>query len=229
MRLSVIIPAYNEEKRLPATLKDINDYLRHKNFRSEIIVVDDGSTDKTSKISKNAKLIRYSRNMGKGYAVKKGVEAATGDFILFMDADNSTRIKELDNFMKKMEDFDILIGSRFLPTSLLERKQSRFRILIGRVGNLIIRSSLVKGINDTQCGFKLFRSAVANDLFSKLKTYRFGFDIEILAKAQKRNYKIAEIPITWLHTDNSRLRPVRDAIKTFIDLLKIKGSCVRIH
>lgn len=213
MKLSIIIPAYNEEKRLGKTLEEVRTFL--KNHDSEIIVVDDGSTDGTSAFS----LISYPVNMGKGYAIKKGVEAAAGDLILFMDADNATPIGELEKLLKV--DADIVIGSRYLPESAIEKKQPLFRVLIGRLGNLIIRLLVVKNVKDTQCGFKLFKKNVAKELFSELQTDRFGFDIEILGRAQKKGYRIVEVPVTWLHNDNSRVRPIRDAFKTLADLIKI--------
>ncbi len=213
MKLSVIIPAYNEDKRIVKTLESVKNYL--KNHDSEIIVVDDGSTDTTSIFSQ----ISYPKNMGKGYAIKKGVEKALGDLILFIDADNSTPIEEIEKLLKV--DADIVIGSRYLPESNIEKKQSLLRILIGRLGNFVIALLVVKNIKDTQCGFKLFKKNVAKELFEELETYRFGFDIEILARAQKKGLKIVEIPITWLHNSNSRVRPIRDAAKTFSDLIKI--------
>ncbi|MEK9167019.1 MAG: dolichyl-phosphate beta-glucosyltransferase [Patescibacteria group bacterium] len=213
MKLSVIIPAYNEEKRIAKTLEEIREYL--KDFDHELIVVDDGSSDGTSAFSH----LTYKQNMGKGYAIKKGVEIANGDLILFIDADNATPIEELTKFLKI--DADIIIGSRYLPESRIERKQSHLRILIGRLGNLIISLLVIKNIKDTQCGFKLFKKTVAKELFSELQTYRFGFDIEILARAQKKHMKIVEVPVTWLHNNNSRVRPIRDALKTLLDLIKI--------
>lgn len=213
MKLSVIIPAYNEEKRIVKTLEEIKKYL--KDFDHEVIVIDDGSTDTTSTYSQ----ISYKKNMGKGYAIKKGVERAIGDLILFVDADNATPIDELSKLLKI--DADIVIGSRYLEESNIEKKQSFLRVFIGRLGNFIIRLLVVKNIKDTQCGFKLFKQNIAKELFSELQTYRFGFDIEILARAQKKGFKIVEVPITWLHNDNSRVRPIRDAVKTLSDLIKI--------
>lgn len=213
MKLSVVIPAYNEEVRIVKTLEKIKNYL--KDFDCEIIVVDDGSTDGTSKFAQ----ISYTQNMGKGYAIQKGVESAIGDLILFIDADNATPIEELSKLLKV--DADIVIGSRYLPASNIEKKQSFLRVSIGRLGNFIIRLLVVKNIKDTQCGFKLFKKNIAKELFAELRTYRFGFDIEILARAQKKGLKIVEVPVTWLHNDNSRVRPIRDALKTLSDLLKI--------
>lgn len=213
MKLSVIIPAFNEEKRIVKTLEEIREYL--KNFDSEIIVVDDGSTDTTAIFSQ----ISYPKNMGKGYAIKKGVERAAGDLILFIDADNATPIREVEKLLKF--DSDIVIGSRYLPESHIEKKQPFFRILIGRLGNRLIGLLVVKNIKDTQCGFKLFKKNIAKELFSELQTYRFGFDIEILARAQKKGLKIVEVPVTWLHHEHSRVRPIRDAFKTLADLIKI--------
>ena len=213
MKLSVIIPAYNEEKRIAKTLEEVREYL--KNFDGELIVVDDGSTDGTSAFSN----ISYPKNMGKGYAVKKGVERASGDLILFMDADNATPIREVEKLLKF--DSDIVIGSRYLHDSKIEKKQPLSRIMIGRLGNWVIRLLVLDGIKDTQCGFKLFKKNVAKELFSELQTHRFGFDIEILGRAQKKGLTITEVPITWLHNDNSRVRPIRDAFKTLADLIKI--------
>lgn len=213
MKLSVIIPAYNEEKRIVKTLEEVQTFL--KDFDHEIIVVDDGSSDATASHA----FISYPLNMGKGYAIKKGVEQAQGDLILFIDADNATPIEELAKFLKI--DADIVIGSRYLPESRIERKQSALRIFIGRMGNLAISLLIIKNIKDTQCGFKLFKKSIAKELFSELQTYRFGFDIEILARAQKKRLKIIEMPVTWLHHNNSRVRPIRDAAKTLSDLIKI--------
>lgn len=223
MKLSVLIPAYNEENRLGATLNNVKVFFDSKAFSYEIIVVNDGSSDKTAEIAKlnAAKLIEYKENMGKGYAVKKGVEAATGDYILFLDADNATPVEEFEKLFIYMENADIAIGSRYLPNSKIERGQSFLRVLIGRAGNFLIQFMLLPKIKDTQCGFKLFKAEIAKELFSHLQTYRFGFDIEILARASRKKYQIAEVPVTWLHNSESRVRPLRDALRTFFDLLKI--------
>lgn len=226
MHLSVIIPAYNEEQRLPATLKQIRDYLNAQKIDYEIIVIDDGSQDRTLKFAQKfannrIKVHSYSQNHGKGFAVKTGIEMAKKELILFMDADNSTPITELPKLASKMPNFDLAIGSRYVDGSLIEVKQPFYRVAIGRIGNLLIKSLVLRKINDTQCGFKLFKAEIAKELFSNLKTYRFGFDIEILARASKKRLKIAEVPVLWLHTAQSRVRPIRDAFHTFLDLLRI--------
>lgn len=223
MELSVIIPAYNEEKRLASSLKATLDFLKYEKKDFELIVVNDGSKDATAKIASkfDVKLISYEENHGKGYAIKKGVEEAKGKYILFLDADNATPISEMDKLLSKLKDFDIAIGSRYLPGSMIERKQPWYRVMIGRMGNMVIRFLLIRGINDTQCGFKAFRKDAAKELFGKLKTYRFGFDIEVLARAQKKKYKVLEVPVAWHHTENSQVRFLRDSYRTLMDLFRI--------
>ena len=222
MELSVIIPAYNEEKRLASSLKVTLDFLKSKKDY-EVIVVNDGSKDDTAKIASkfDIKLVSYEENRGKGYAIKRGIEEAKGRYILFLDADNATPISEMDKLLPKLKEYDIAIGSRYLPNSLIERKQPWYRVMIGRMGNMVIRLLLIRGINDTQCGFKAFRKEAAKELFAKLQTYRFGFDIEVLARARKKKYKIIEVPVSWHHTENSQVRFLRDSYKTLMDLFRI--------
>lgn len=222
MELSVIIPAYNEEKRLASSLKVTLDFLKSKKDY-EVIVVNDGSKDDTANIASkfDVKLVSYQENRGKGYAIKRGIEEAKGHYILFLDADNATPISEMDKLLPKLKDYDIAIGSRYIPGSMIERRQPWYRVMIGRMGNRVIRFLLIRGINDTQCGFKAFRKEAAKELFAKLQTYRFGFDIEVLARARKKKYKIIELPVSWHHTENSQVRFLRDSYKTLIDLFRI--------
>ncbi len=226
---SIVIPVYNEKNRILKTLNSIYEYFQNENF--EIVIVDDGSNDNTASfiknkkenIGENIKIISYQPNKGKGYAVKKGIEKAQGKFILFTDADNSTPIEEFKKLLTALKNNnDIAIGSRYLPNSDIKIKQSMSRILIGRLGNLLIQLLLVKKIKDTQCGFKLFKNEVAKNIFKKQTINRWGFDMEILTIAQRLNYKIVEVPISWLNSSDSRLRPIRDTIKTFLELIKIK-------
>jgi dolichyl-phosphate beta-glucosyltransferase len=232
-KISIIIPAYNEEQRLKNTVLNINDYFNNQSF--EIIVVNDGSSDNTLGLIKklqdtliNLKFISYHTNQGKGYAVKKGIKEASGEYILFLDADNSTPIEEFKKLKQEIEKgIDIAIGSRYLPNSNVKIKQSLLRIIIGRLGNLLIQSLLVKNIKDTQCGFKLFRHQVAKDIFHRQKIKGWGFDMEILAIAQILDYKIKEVAVTWLNSDDSRINPLQDAWKTFKELLKIKSNIIK--
>ena len=231
MELSIIIPAYNEENRIKNTLIIINDFLKEKKINAEIIVVDDGSIDKTKKIIKklqqkipDLKLINLEKNRGKGFAVKKGIEKSKGKFILFTDADNSTPIEELEKLMQKMRESksDIAIGSRYLRGSDVKIKQPIYRRFLGRIGNLLIRLLIIKKIKDTQCGFKLFEHKTAKKIFPFQKIKRFAFDIETLAIAKKLNYKIIEVPVSWFNSPESRIRPIKDALRTFRDLIYIK-------
>lgn len=232
-KISIIIPAYNEEQRLKNTVLSINNYFNDQNF--EIIIINDGSSDNTLKLINdlqntliNLKFVSYQINQGKGHAVKKGIEKARGEYILFLDADNSTPIEEFQKLLKEIKNgFDIAIGSRYLPDSNIKIKQSFLRITISRIGNLLIRLLLVKNIKDTQCGFKLFKNQVAKKIFSKQTIERWGFDIEILAIAQTLNYRIKEVAVIWFNSDDSRIHPIQDAWKTFKELLKIKINILK--
>lgn len=208
MKISVVIPAYNEAQRIVATIAKINKYLSDHSYLAEVIVVDDCSTDQTmsliSSIS-DIKVLRNLKNHGKGYTVRKGVMAATGDWILFMDADNSTDISELDNFLGLTSDFDILIASRALPESKILLRQNKIKTTLGRLGNLVIRVLIDSRIKDTQCGFKFFNKKV-QALFPKITIDRFGFDFELVWLVKKNNLKIKEIPVTWSNDRHSSVK-----------------------
>jgi len=230
--LSVVIPAYNEERRLIPTVKAICRHLKKQNYTSEVIVVNDGSIDTTSSVIEKLKTdsdipmrdIHFKKNRGKGAAVNAGIATAKGRFILFTDADNSTPIEEYDKLRTflHLDKADVAIGSRYINNSSVEERQSHGRVLMGRIGNFIIQTFLLDGIHDTQCGFKLFTHRAARHIFSHQKVSRWGFDMEALAIARLYNYKIVEVPIRWINSGDSRLRPIRDAFRTFTELIYIK-------
>ncbi|OHD67251.1 MAG: hypothetical protein A2W19_07855 [Spirochaetes bacterium RBG_16_49_21] len=226
---SIIIPAYNEEKRIEKTLRIIDQYFRQQSIAREIIVVNDGSSDNTKavveKLSKeinNLTMIHYEMNRGKGYAVKQGVEQCTGKYVLFTDADNSTPIQECDKIFPLLKNNEVVIGSRYITDSNIEIKQPAYRILLGRVGNALIQFFLIDGIRDTQCGFKAFQHNAAKEIFSRMKINRWGFDMELLAIAKLLGYSIKEIPVSWYNSADSRVRPLRDAFNTLKELIIIK-------
>jgi len=225
--LSIIIPAYNEEKRIPETLNRIIRYLKEKNIGNEIIVVVDKSKDKTLEViqmySKKFKNIRYIYNpkkQGKGHAVKKGILSSKGNLVLFTDADTSTPITELDRFLPMINETDIVIGSRAHKHSNIKKKLMS-RVILGNLGNVLLRLFLIKKIRDTQCGFKLFKGNVARELFSLSRINGFGFDFEIVFLAQKKRYKIIESPVNWSHCDDS-LVTWQSHFKTLSELFEIK-------
>lgn len=229
--LSIIIPAYNEENRIKNTLLAINDYLSDRKINAEIIVVNDGSNDKTTDVVNsyqnkipNLKLINLSKNYGKGAAVKRGIIESKGKMIFFTDADNSTPIDELEKLQKLLtaNNAQIAIGSRYLQDSSVKIKQPKYRILLGRAGNILIRIFLIDGIRDTQCGFKLFTRDAAKNIFQFQKVKRFGFDMEALVIASQLGYKIVEVPVSWFNSAESRVRPIKDALITLKDLVYIK-------
>lgn len=208
MKISVVIPAYNESQRIIATVVKIKHYFSDRTYLSEIIVVDDCSSDQTLSLLNGIggiKVLRNLKNHGKGYTVRKGVAAATGDWILFMDADNSTDISELDNFMGLITDFDILIASRALPESKILIRQNKVKVTLGRLGNLVIRALIDSRIKDTQCGFKFFNKKV-QALFPKITINRFGFDFELIWLVKKNNLKIKEIPVSWSNDQHSSVK-----------------------
>jgi len=229
--LSIVVPAYNEENRIKSTLLIIDDYINSKKINAEIIVVDDGSKDNTTKVVekyknkiKNLKVIRYEKNQGKGFAVKTGVEASKGKYVLFADADNSTPIEEYEKLQRALmeNNAEISIGSRYLKGSNVKIKQPKHRIFISRVGNFLIQAFLIDNIKDTQCGFKLFTSKAAKDIFKFQKVKRFAFDMELLVIAQNLDHKIIEVPVSWFNSAESRVRPIRDGLRSLKDLVYIK-------
>ncbi len=230
-KFSIIIPAYNEENRIKNTLLIIDDFLRSNDINAEIIVVNDGSRDRTSSVVsdfgekiKNLRLVEHQYNEGKGFAVKAGVDTCTGEYVLFADADNSTPIEELNNLYRNLKEnhAQVVIGSRYLPTSNVKIKQPKYRIFLGRLGNLLIRIFLIDNIRDTQCGFKLFTHKAAKEIFYLQRVKRFGFDMEALVIANNFGYKIIEVPVSWFNSVESRVRPIKDAFRTLRDLVYIK-------
>lgn len=229
--LSVIIPAYNEEKRISKTLLAMDEYLQKQVFDYEILVVSDGSKDKTAEIVtnfqknvKNLKLIDNQENHGKGWVTKQGMLAALGQVRLFMDADNATT---LDHFDKMKPYFDngaqVVIGSRDAKDVKGAKQavpQSGFKRLLGNAGNILIQIFAVWGIWDTQCGFKAFSAEAAQNIFSRSKIDRWGFDIEALALARKLKYKIEIIPVYWINDPNSKVS-LKGYLMTFKELFQI--------
>ncbi len=217
--LSVIIPSYNEEYRLSRSLPKIINFLSKNFYDFEVIVIDDGSSDNTSKIAKKfgTKVLRNTTNKGKGYSVRKGVMAATKDFILITDSDLSTPITELSKLLK-FKEYDIVIGSRGIDSSLV--KNTFIRNISGRLGNLIIRTVLGLNFRDTQCGFKLLKTKVAKDLFRIQFLNRWGFDFEVLFLAHKKGYSIKEVPVKWKYNAESKVKP-NDFMRTLYELIQV--------
>ncbi|OGZ35622.1 MAG: hypothetical protein A3A94_02065 [Candidatus Portnoybacteria bacterium RIFCSPLOWO2_01_FULL_43_11] len=236
MHLSVIIPAYNEEKSISNTLLAVDNYLSKQNYSYEILVVNDGSKDKTGKIVenfknliKNLRLIDNQSNRGKGYVVRRGMLEAKGQYRLFMDADNATSVEHLEKiwpFLK--EGFEVVIGSRDRKDAAGAKQavsQSFLKRQLGNSANLLIQLVAVPGIWDTQCGFKVFSAEAAQNIFSKCLIDRWGFDIEALALARRLGYKIAIIPVYWVNNPNSRVN-WKGYLKTFAELFKIKWNLI---
>jgi len=232
----VIIPAYNEEKRIEKTILSIasylsqrGDYLKFGNDY-EIIIIDDRSQDETQEIveqlakeNKKIKIILNEKRYGKGYSVKKGMLLAEGGYLLFSDADLSTPIEELDKLLFWLEKgYDGAIGSRSLKDSQIIVHQPFYREIMGKIFNKFVKFICLPDFIDTQCGFKLFKKEVAKKIFALSKINRFAFDVEILYLAKKNNYKIKEVPIRWINSPASRVHPVFDSFKMLVDLVRIR-------
>jgi dolichyl-phosphate beta-glucosyltransferase len=228
--LSIVIPAFNEESRIGPTLRRVRGYLAGKDFASEIIVVDDGSRDRTAAAATEAlpasaegRLLSRARNRGKGYAVREGVLAARGDWILFSDADLSTPIEEMDKFLARLDEgFDVLIGSRALPGSAILVRQSPIREAMGKTFNLLVRLLVLRGFRDTQCGFKLFRREAARAVFSAARIAGFGFDVEALRLCRALGVRVLEIPVVWRNSAPSKVRLVSGSLGMIADLVRIR-------
>ncbi len=230
--LSVIIPAYNESERLPQTLRRVHQYLSGDSFTYEILVVLDGPTDRTrevlDKVSgeiSNVRVVDRLVNRGKGYTVKEGMLRASGRVRLFTDADNSTDISHFDKMKPLFDDgCDVVIASRNARDIAGARQavpQAWYKRAIGQIGNLFVQLLAVRGIWDTQCGFKAFRAEAAERIFAQTTINGWGFDIEVLALARALNYKIGIIPAHWVNGDRSHVRP--------FDYLRVLGDTVRVR
>jgi dolichyl-phosphate beta-glucosyltransferase len=226
--LSIVVPAYNEEGRLPQTLPRIVDFLQAQDYDAELIVVDDGSADGTCRIVEDiaatAPFVRLIRNehRGKGYAVKTGGMAAAGDFIFLCDADLSMPIEEVAHFLPPaLEEYDVAIGSREVEGAR-RYDEPGLRHLMGRVFNTLVRVLAVRGFQDTQAGFKCFAREAAREMFPYQTMDGFGFDVEILFIAQKRGFRIVEVPINWYYMSNSRVSPVSDSVRMFREILQVR-------
>jgi dolichyl-phosphate beta-glucosyltransferase len=232
MFLSIVIPAYNEESKIIATLESIIDFLSKKNYSYEIIVVDDGSRDNTYHITKNfaeknknVLVLKNQKNEGKGSAIKKGVMSAQGEYILFMDADHSTPINEIDKMLSLLESnkhYGFVFGSRYVNGAKILIKEPFLRILLGKIYHYIVKIFILRGVKDYNCGFKLFRKNTAKNLFSQIFSKDYTFDVELFLLAKQLGYRYKEIPVTWKHNSDSKVKPFIDGVKSLFSLIKIK-------
>lgn len=227
---SIVIPAYNEEQRLGLTVEEAVRYMRARNTPFELIVVDDGSTDRTSALVDGladrfaeVRLIRLAANGGKGLAVRTGVVNARGRMVLFMDADGATPIAEIERLEAAIAGgAHLAIGSRAVQTEQVRVQAKLYRHLMGRTFHWFVRTLAVRGIKDTQCGFKLFRGNVAHTIFSRMRMAGFSFDVEVLLMAQRRGFIIEEVPVNWTHRDGSKVNLMTDSLRMLRDVVLMR-------
>jgi glycosyltransferase involved in cell wall biosynthesis len=232
--VSIVIPAFNEASRIGDSVQRIDAFLEKTSSLTEVIIVDDGSTDGTSDVirrvaSSKIRLIRNSTNHGKGYSVRHGVLAAKGEWVLFSDADLSAPIDQLDKLLQvaMKEEADIVIGSRAVDRSYIEKHQSPFREFGGIFFNWMVRLVLGLKLQDTQCGFKLFHRKKTRRIFEKQTTNGFGFDPEILFLADRQHLRIREVSVRWSHSEGSKVKFLRDGLRMFADLVRIRWNHMR--
>ena len=226
--LSVVVPAYNEEGRLEPGLRRAVEYLRGRGRPFELLVIDDGSRDATSAIAaafaaEGVRVIRHERNRGKGAAVRTGVVASRGARVLISDADFSTPIEEVEKLEARLGDgTPLVIGSRGMDSSQVRQHQPFYREMMGRTFNLIIRLIGVRGIRDTQCGFKLVAGDAGRSLFSSLTLDGFAWDVEMIWLARRRGYGIAEVGVVWVNSPDSRVDPIRSSLAMLRDVVLMR-------
>jgi len=224
--ISIVIPAYNEEKRLPATLVKLRDYLsRAKWDFAEVVVVDDGSRDATAKVAREAgvRVLENPGNRGKGYTVRHGMLEARGEWVLYSDADLSAPIEEVEKLWAATAKAgaQVAIGSRALDRSLVGVHQPRMRELVGRAFNVIMRMTTGLPFSDTQCGFKLFEGRAAKEIFGRQQLEGFGFDVEVLYIAQRLGYRSIEVPVRWDNVEGTKVSALNGA-RAFWDLAMVR-------
>ena len=232
LRASLVIPAYNERNRIEKSLRDVASWRagRPGGWDWDVTLVDDGSTDGTRGVARRVAeetgmpltLLVHEGNRGKGAAIRTGVLAASGDPVLICDADLSTPLSEWTKLAERLPTHPVVIGSRAIDEDLVRRRQPFYRVLLGKAGNKVIQLFAVPGIRDTQCGFKLFRGDVARELFGQARIDRFAYDVEILLLARRRGYPIAEVPVLWFNSPESKVSVWRDTPRTLWDVLRIR-------
>jgi glycosyltransferase involved in cell wall biosynthesis len=233
--LSIIIPSYNEEQRLPRTLERIAAYLQSGSRPADVIVVDDGSTDRTAAVAasygssfQSLRVVSNGVNRGKGFSVRHGMLEAVTPFVLFTDADLSSPIEEADKLIVALESgYDVAIGSRAMDRSLIEVHESAFREFAGIIFNKIVRAILRLPFVDTQCGFKAFRRQRCQILFEQQRIERFGFDPELLYLARHHGLRSVETPVRWAHSPATKVNMLRDSVQMFLDVFAIRWNALR--
>lgn len=229
---SIVIPAYNESERIEASLQKIVAFLAEQRWTAEVLVVNDGSRDNTAEIVRRfaarypyIRLIENPGNRGKGYSVRNGMLQATGDLVLFTDADLSAPITEAPKLFGELESgADMAFGSRWLIAKMQTERQSIARQVAGRMYNIIMRMVLGLKYKDTQCGFKAFNRRAIETIFTRQQIERWGFDVELLFLAKQFGLKIVEVPVQWAHDDRSKINPLVDGIKMFGEMLSIRWN-----
>ena len=229
--LSIVIPAYKEERRIQKVLNAIVEYQKNHEFEIEVVVVIDGSPDNTTETVdsfkdkiKILKIVDRKINKGKGYSIKEGVALTHGKYVLFTDADNSTPFYQVDKLLKFTDMYDVVIGSRYCKDGRLAKPQSFVRRMGGRVLNIVIQILACRGIKDTQCGFKLFEAKTAKEVFSRQTFDRWSFDIELLAIARKKGHKVKEVGIVWYDDPHSTVDPIKDGIRMIKDSWQVRKN-----
>jgi len=229
--LSIVIPVYNEAGRIGSGLEQVIDYAGQRTFNSELIVVDDGSSDDTAEIAGQVvakrlplRILRNPTNQGKGYSVRRGVLAAAGRYVGFVDADMSTPISEADKLLAALEEgAEVAIGSRAVPGALVEQHQPWWREKAGKLFGLFTHLVLLPDIYDSQCGFKFFTRGAAREIFSRQKVFGWAFDAELLYIARRLGYTIAQIPVRWIDDPETKVKILRDGPRMLADILRIRA------
>ena len=225
--ISLVIPAYNEAARLGSTLERAVEYLSLRGVSYEVLVVDDGSRDRTVQVAegfadRGVRVIRHERNRGKGAAVRTGVLASRGDEVLLSDADASTPIEELEKLERSLASAPVVFGSRAVAGADVRQHQPFYRELMGKTFNRIIRLLGVRGVSDTQCGFKLLAGDVARELAARLTIDGFAYDVELVWLARRRGHAIAEVGVIWINSPDSRVDPIRSSLSMLRDVIRMR-------
>jgi dolichyl-phosphate beta-glucosyltransferase len=231
--LSILVPSFNEEARLAPTLEMIANYIRSSNQMTEVLVIDDGSTDGTARVAESfrnsvpgLRVLSNETNRGKGYSVRRAALEARGEYLLFTDADLSAPIEEAEKLLSALQTYDVAIGSRAMNRNLIEVHESAFREFAGIVFNKIVRFILRLPFVDTQCGFKAFRREKCKLIFQQQTIERFGFDPELLYLARHHGLTVVEIPVRWSHSPATKINMMRDSLQMFVDVFIIRWNAL---